>query len=124
MREGVGNAAASRIVRGQRKTRHRRRYGRLVTTRTGEFRTHPTTIRATDPALARCLSEAERIAIAHELILGLGVRAIAAGLGRAPTTISREIGRNGDAGTGTCHPHRARRRAAVRRVRHRRGKLG
>jgi len=124
MREGMGNAEASRIVGVNRKTGHRWRYGRSVTTRTGEVRTYPAITLPADPVSARYLSEDERISIADELIRGLGVRAIAAGLGRAPSTISREIRRNRDVGTGAYHPHRAQRRAAGRRVRHRRGKLG
>jgi IS30 family transposase len=124
MREGMSNAAASRIVGVNRKTGHRWRYGRSVTTRTGEVRTYPAITRPADPVSARYLSEAERISIADELLRGLGVRAIAAGLGRAPSTVSREIRRNRDAATGAYHPYRAGRRAAGRRVRPRRGKLG
>jgi transposase, IS30 family len=37
----MGNAAASRIGGVNRKTGHRWRYGRSVTTRTGEVRTYP-----------------------------------------------------------------------------------
>jgi IS30 family transposase len=120
----MSNAAASRIVGVNRKTGHRWRYGRSVTTRTGEVRTYPAITRPADPVSARYLSEAERISIADELLRGLGVRAIAAGLGRAPSTVSREIRRNRDAATGAYHPYRAGRRAAGRRVRPRRGKLG
>ncbi len=72
----------------------------------------------------RYLSEAERISIADGLIGGLGIRTIATELGRAPSTISREISRNRDAGTEAYHPFRAGRRAAGRRSRPRPGKLG
>jgi hypothetical protein len=40
MREGMSNAAVSRIVRVNRKTGRRWRYGRSVTTRTDEVRTY------------------------------------------------------------------------------------
>ena len=123
MREGLSNAAASRIVGVNRKTGHRWRYGRSVTTRTGVVRTYPAIASPADPVSARYLSEAERISIADGLIHGLSLRMIAAELGRAPSTISREIRRNRDAGSGAYHPHRAGRRAAGRRVRHRSGKL-
>jgi IS30 family transposase len=44
------------------------------------------------------LSVAEREEIAVGLAAGLSERAIAAGLGRAPSTVSREVGRNGSRG--------------------------
>jgi IS30 family transposase len=43
----------------------------------------------------RCLSLAEREEISRGLVVGLSIRAIASGLGRAPSTVSREIMRNG-----------------------------
>ena len=45
----------------------------------------------------RYLSEDERVVIADLHRQGLGVRAIAAGLGRSPATISRELRGNRDA---------------------------
>ena len=123
MRVGIGNAEASRIVGVNRKTGHRWRYGRVVTTRTGETRTYAAITRPADPLSARFLSEAERISIADGLIHGLSLRMVAADLGRAPSTISREVRRNRDAGASAYHPYRAGRRAAGRRVRPRRGKL-
>ena len=44
---------------------------------------------------ARHLSLAEREEISRGIVAGLSLREIAASLGRAPSTISREIGRNG-----------------------------
>ena len=123
MRQGLGNAEASRVVGVNRKTGHRWRYGRVVTTRTGETRTYPAITRPLDPVAARFLSETERISIADALIGGRSIRAIASELGRAPSTISREIRRNRDAATEAYHPFRAQRRAAGRRVRPRSGKL-
>jgi IS30 family transposase len=123
MRLGMSNAEACRVVGVNRKTGHRWQHGRAVTTRTGEIRTYPAITVLPAPASPRYLSEAERVAIADGLIGGLGIRAIAAGLGRAPSTVSREILRNRDAVTRAYHPYRAGCRAAGRRPRPRRGKL-
>jgi IS30 family transposase len=71
----------------------------------------------------RFLSETERVSIADGLIRGLSIRSIAAELGRAPSTISREISRNRDTTTEAYHPFRAERRATGRRIRPRSGKL-
>jgi IS30 family transposase len=46
----------------------------------------------------RALSLAEREEVSRALVLGHSIRSIASTLGRAPSTISREIGRNGGAG--------------------------
>ncbi len=43
----------------------------------------------------RCLSLAEREEISRGLVAGCSIRSIAGSLGRSPSTISREIGRNG-----------------------------
>ncbi|WP_407653675.1 helix-turn-helix domain-containing protein [Actinoplanes oblitus] len=61
--------------------------------------------------------DTERIAIADERRAGNSIRAIAALLTRAPSTISREINRNSDPGTGDYHPFAAHQRAATRRPR-------
>lgn len=50
----------------------------------------------------RCLSLAEREEISRSLASGLSMRAIAAELGRAPSTVSREVNRNGG-----CRHYRA-----------------
>lgn len=42
------------------------------------------------------LSNSEREEISRSLVAGRSIRSIAGTLGRAPSTISREIGRNGD----------------------------
>ncbi len=123
MQQGMSSAAACRVVGVNRKTGHRWRHGRAVTMRTGEIRTYPAITGPPAPVSPRYLSEAERVSIADGLTLGLGIRAIAAGLGRAPSTISREIRRNRDAGTLAYHRYRAGHHAAGRRARPRRGKL-
>ncbi len=66
---------------------------------------------------ARYLSQDERIEIADLRLAGLSIRQIADQLGRAPSTISRELRRNA---TGTGYrPFDAHRRAIVRRARSR-----
>jgi len=72
---------------------------------------------------SRFLSEDERVAIADLHRRGLGVRAIAAEVGRSPGTISRELRRNLDPGSGQYRPFTAQRMAAARRARPGRGKL-
>ncbi|WP_216638950.1 IS30 family transposase [Mycobacterium asiaticum] len=66
---------------------------------------------------SRFLSQEERIEIADLRHGGLSMRAIADRLGRAPSTISRELHRNAPAGRG-YQPFEAHRRATARRVRH------
>jgi IS30 family transposase len=124
MRQGMSNAAASRVVGVNRKTGHRWRHGRTVTDRVGQVRTYPAIARPAQPVSPRFLSEAERVAIADGLVRGQSIRVMAASLGRAPSTISREIRRNRDATTEAYHPFRAQGRATGRRVRPRPGKLG
>jgi transposase-like protein len=69
---------------------------------------------------ARFLSQDERIEIADLRHAGLSIRQIAHQLGRAPSTISRELHRNATAGRG-YRPFEAHRRATARRARsHRR----
>jgi transposase, IS30 family len=68
---------------------------------------------------ARFLSQDERIEIADLRLAGLTVRQIAGRLGRAPSTISRELRRN--AAASGYRPFEAHRRATARRARsHRR----
>ncbi|WP_228823345.1 IS30 family transposase [Nocardia blacklockiae] len=65
---------------------------------------------------ARFLSEDERIEIADRRRAGETIRAIAAALGRAPSTVSRELRRNTREG-GQYRPFEAHRRAVMRRSR-------
>jgi IS30 family transposase len=68
----------------------------------------------------RFLTQDERIEIADLRQAGVSIRQIAAQLGRAPSTISRELRRNAS-GSGGYRPFEAHRRAAARRARsHRR----
>jgi transposase, IS30 family len=70
----------------------------------------------------RYLSQDERIEIGDLRRAGLSMRAIADKLGRAPSTISRELRRNAPAGRG-YQPFDAHRRATVRRARHHRRRV-
>lgn len=71
----------------------------------------------------RYLSEDERIIIADKHRAGESVRAIATVLGRAPSTVSRELRRNRNP-AGQYRPHYAQKKARVRRQRPRQGKIG
>ena len=77
---------------------------------------------SSSPGSGRYLSEDERIAIADRLLEGASMRAIAAALGRSPSTISREVARNAQPG-GRYRPHAAHARAAARRPRPRTRRL-
>jgi IS30 family transposase len=68
------------------------------------------------------LSEEERVRIGDLRQAGHSIRAVAADLGRSPSTISREIRRNRDA-DGKYRPFTAQRATAGRRARPRPGKL-
>ena len=70
---------------------------------------------------ARYLSQDERIEIADLRHAGLSIRQIADQLGRAPSTISRELRRNATA--RGYRPFEAHRRATARRARHHRRRL-
>ena len=69
----------------------------------------------------RYLSQDERIQIADLRHAGLGIRQIADQLGRAPSTVSRELRRNATA--SGYRPFEAHRRATARRVRSRRRRI-
>ncbi|MFF4302388.1 IS30 family transposase [Streptomyces sp. NPDC001601] len=78
---------------------------------------------------SRYLREANRIHIADRLRERASIRQIAAELGRSPSTVSREIRRNGiplrgDASRWAYRPHAAQRRAEQRRPRPQPGKIG
>ncbi|WP_412872115.1 IS30 family transposase [Curtobacterium flaccumfaciens] len=65
------------------------------------------------PRSDRYLSQDERLQIADLCLNGAGVRAIAKSLGRAPSTISRELIRNAAAG-GNYRPYSAEKQCRVR----------
>jgi IS30 family transposase len=121
---GVSNSEACRIVGVNRKTGTRWRYGRVKISSSGRKLHYPPVINAPKREISsRFLSEEERIRIADLRRAGLGVRAIAAELGRSPSTISRELDRNRDPSSGRYRPFTAHRLAAERRARPRAGKI-
>jgi IS30 family transposase len=71
---------------------------------------------------ARYLCQDERIEIADLRRTGLSVRQIAAKIGRAPSTVSRELRRNGRC-DGTYRPFEAHRWAVIRRTRRHRRRI-
>jgi IS30 family transposase len=119
--QGVNNSEACRLVGIDRKTGNRWRYGRRVRNSAGALVIYaPVKINETRPRSPRYLSEQERIQIADLLAAMTSLRGIAEQLGRAPSTISREIRRNSDP-DGRYRPHHAdhaaRRRACKPRKR-------
>jgi IS30 family transposase len=119
--QGVNNSEACRLVGINRKTGSRWRYGRRVRNSAGALVIYPPVkIEESRPRSPRYLSEQERIRIADLLAAKTTVRGIAEQLGRAPSTISREICRNSDP-DGRYRPHHAehaaRRRACKPRKR-------
>ncbi len=99
IQQGVTNSQACRIVGVNRRTGTRWRYGRTVINRAGEGLHYPAvkTLRTRSrPSSVRYLTLAERIAIADLHRDGNTLTAIAAELGRAVSTISRELQRNCD----------------------------
>ncbi|WTE67898.1 IS30 family transposase [Streptomyces sp. NBC_01615] len=124
MQQGLSNKEACRIVGINPKTGRRWRNGRSAW---GSRKAAPP-IKAVVPPSgpSRYLREADRIYIADRLRERATVRAIAAELGRSPSTISREICRNRTVGTrGQWHyrPHAAQARADARRPRPKPGKI-
>jgi transposase, IS30 family len=112
--QGVSNAEACRLVGINRKTGTRWRYGRRVRNSAGVLVHYPPVqIKEARPRSPRYLSEQERIRIADLLSAGMAVRGIAAELGRAPSTVSREIRRNSDP-DGRYRPHHAEHAARLR----------
>ncbi len=121
---GVANAEACRLVGVNRRTGTRWRFGREITSRSGEKLHYPAVINSRKREISpRYLSEDERVRIADLDRAGHGVRAIAIELDRNPATISRELHRNRDAVSGQYWPFAAQRLAADRRARPGRGKL-
>ncbi|MFF2029908.1 helix-turn-helix domain-containing protein, partial [Arthrobacter sp. NPDC058192] len=74
------------------------------------------------PIDPRYLSLEDRERIRDLQAAGTSIRAIARALGRSPSTISRELGRNIDSRMGYL-PHGAQRMAAARRARPKTAKL-
>ncbi len=115
--QGVSNSEACRIVGINRRTGTRWRYGRTILNTAGEAVHYPP-VRLTAPTAPhpRYLSLTERTTISDLHRAGVGVRGIAEELGRAPSTVSRELRRNAD-DRGRYLPVTAQRLSCQRRSR-------
>lgn len=123
MKQGWNNNDACRSVGISRKTGTRWRLGRTER-RNGQTHSYPALEQVnTTGTSARFLSEQERVRIADLHRVGNSMRSIAAELGRAVSTISRELHRNLDPASGGYLPHTANRLAATRRLRPRTTKI-
>jgi IS30 family transposase len=122
MDQGYSNKEASRLVGVHERTGREWRNGRTDPNR---FRApaRPERAPAPVPGPSRYLREDERILIADRLREKATVRAIAAELGRSPSTVSREIRRNCHPDSGSYRPHAAQARADARRPRPKPGKI-
>jgi transposase len=109
IRQGVSNPKACRQLGIDRKTGHWWKNGGVVT-RNGITRVVAPIINQRPVAneSGRYLTEDERIAIADGVRAGRSARSIAADLGRAVSTVCRELERNQTAGGG-YRPTRPRR---------------
>ncbi|MGW2416019.1 IS30 family transposase [Streptomyces tubercidicus] len=119
MQQGMSNNDACRIVGINPKTGRRWRNGRRPS---GRNKAAPSVRPVVPPSAStsRYLREDERIYIADRLREKASVRAIAAELGRSPSTVSREIRRNRTVGTRDqwhYRPYAAQARADSRRPR-------
>lgn len=123
MQQGYGDKEACRIVGIGSRTGTKWRNGRRPT---GTQRKALPPLRAVaEPSgPSRHLGEADRIHIADRLREKATVRVIAAELGRASSTVSREIRRNRHPDSGRYRPHAAQARADARRPRPKVGKIG
>ena len=112
--QGVNNSEACRLVGINRKTGNRWRYGRPVRNSAGALVIYPPVkikrTEAAEPAVSlRAGADPDRRPAGG----GRTVRGIAEQLGRAPSTISREIRRNSDP-DGRYRPHHAEHAARLR----------
>ncbi|SEG94670.1 Transposase and inactivated derivatives, IS30 family, partial [Thermomonospora echinospora] len=128
MQQGYGNAEACRIVGVNRRTGKRWRNGWHSPGR-GRKAVPPIHREAPPDRPCRYLREADRVHIADRLREKASIRQIARELGRSPSTISREIRRNGmplrgDHSKWAYRPHAAQARADARRPRPKPGKIG
>jgi len=121
---GVSNSEACRIVGINVRTGKRWRHGRTVTTADGRRLHYAPVISTRKVEISeRYLSEDERVAIADLRRRRQSIRAIAAEIGRSPSTISRELRRNRDPERGQYRPFVAQKFAVDRRARPGRGKI-
>ena len=116
LRQGVSISEACRRLSIDRKTGHFWKNGRTVHRNGVVVRVAPTVSRHEQPEPSpRFLSLEERCVIADGVRAGRSARAIAAELGRAVSTVAREIKRNANA--GEYRPHAAQATMLARRPR-------
>lgn len=120
--EGRSIAEAVRRVGIHYRTGRRWLRGRTVRLPSGVARQYAPVIKVEAPVSARFLSEDERITIADLRRRGHTLREIGARLGRAPSTVNRELRRD-QAPDGGYRPSQAHRMAQARRRRPGRGKI-
>ena len=121
IRQGVSNSEACRLVGVNRKTGTRWRYGRTIRNTAGEPVHYPAvTIKPASPRSSRYLSLDERTVIADLRRERCGVREIARRIGRAASTVSRELRGNADEGRYRPHTAQAKAQARMPRPRQRR----
>jgi len=124
MRQGISNAEACRTLNINRRTGMRWRHGRTVTNAQGRAKTYaPISLKAPPTMSSRYLSEGERIEIADAMQHGKSLRQIAVGLGRSPSTVSREVARNRSLRLKRYAPRAAQVLAEAARKRPRPGKI-
>lgn len=116
--QGVSNSAACRSLGIDRKTGHWWKNGGVVV-RNGVARiVVPVVMTAVaKPESGRYLSEDERVTIADGARAGRSSRSIAAELGRAVSTVARELARNSPTDGGSYRPHAAQAKMLARRPR-------
>ncbi len=114
--DGMSLSEAARVVGVNRRTAKRWRNGRVIKYADGRVLNLLPVINTTGPKVysPRYLSEDERIRLADLRREKHTVREIGRLMGRAPSTISRELRRGSDA-RGRYHPFEAQRRALGRR---------
>lgn len=122
VQQGLSNKEACRIVGINLRTGRRWCNGRNPTGK--HVGALPITSAAPPDVRGRFLNETERIHIADRVREKASVREISRELGRAPSTISREIRRNHHPSNGQYRPHAAQARADARRPRPKPGKIG
>ncbi|WP_206445693.1 IS30 family transposase [Agrococcus sp. KRD186] len=123
LQQGVSISEACRRLGIDRKTGHWWKNGGVIVTETGSRVVEPVVGRyQRAPDSGRYLSEAERVLIADGTRLGKSARAIAAELGRAVSTVARELTRN-RASDGAYHPYTAQALMRARRPRPKRRRL-
>ncbi len=117
IRQGVSNSEACRRLGIDRKTGHWWKNGGS-TTRNGVTRVIKPIVNQVPerPESGRYLSDVERVRIADGVHAGRSARSIARELGRAPSTVARELARNSLA-DGSYRPHAAQAMMHARRPR-------